>query len=122
LKAGIKQEISQRKQQLPLLFEQTEKVRWYLCEPTASVVNIVKTIYRPFNVRRYLEWEASVWEGRTEGWPDLRWDITVGVIAYARRQGHWRRVLLQSFSDKWDQSMMDAARAAALASVQTLSD
>jgi hypothetical protein len=42
--AGIKQEISQRKQQLPLHFEQTEKVRWYLCEPTASVVKFVKTI------------------------------------------------------------------------------
>jgi hypothetical protein len=43
------QDISQRKQQLPLLFEQTEKVRWYLCEPTTSVVKIVKTIYRLFN-------------------------------------------------------------------------
>jgi hypothetical protein len=73
-------------------------------------------------MRRYLEWEASVWEGWTEGWPDLRWDITAGVIAYAHRQVHWRRALLQSFSDKWDQSTMDAARAAALTSVQTLSD
>ena len=50
MKAGIKQEISQRKQQLPLHFEQTEKVRWYLCEPTASVVKFVKTIYRLFTV------------------------------------------------------------------------
>jgi hypothetical protein len=48
LKAGIKQEVSQRKQQLPLHFEQTEKVRWYLCEPTASVVKFVKTICRLF--------------------------------------------------------------------------
>jgi hypothetical protein len=49
LKAGIKQEVSQRKQQLPLHFEQTEKVRWYLCEPTTSVVKFVKTICRLFN-------------------------------------------------------------------------
>jgi hypothetical protein len=57
LKAGIKQEISQRKQQLPLLFEQTEKVCWYLCEPTASVVNIVKTIYQPFNTLNH----SAIW-------------------------------------------------------------
>jgi hypothetical protein len=73
-------------------------------------------------VRRYLEWEASVWEEWATGWPDLKWDIEPGVIAYAHRQAHWRRVMLKSFVDKWDKSAVEAAREAALQSASTECD
>jgi hypothetical protein len=73
-------------------------------------------------VRRYLEWEIDLWEGRSHGWFGLQPDIQAGIIGYAHRQAHWRGVLLKSFSDMWDQPAFEAARNAALESVVVLFD
>lgn len=71
-------------------------------------------------VRRYLQWAASEWESRAKGWIGLMPDIEAGLIAYAHRQAHWRRGLLNSFVAKWERPTADAAREAALESVTTL--
>ena len=70
-------------------------------------------------VRRYLEWEAAVWEGWAKGWLGLRWDIEAGVITYAHRQAHWCRVVLKAFSRKWDKLTADATCEVVLESLNT---
>jgi hypothetical protein len=63
-----------------------------------------------------------MWEGRAEGLSGLMPDIEAGAIAYAHHQAHWRRGLMKSFSDKWAQPTVEAAREAALENIGTLLD
>ena len=61
-------------------------------------------------VRKMLEWKASWWDNRQEGWPGLDAAASEGVRAYAARQASIQRNLHARFTRLWDQPLVPFTR------------
>ena len=57
-------------------------------------------------VRKTLEWRATWWEERSEGWDELDEATKEGVKAYASRQASIQRALHKQFSRLWDKPLI----------------
>jgi hypothetical protein len=61
-------------------------------------------------VRKTLEWKASWWDDRQEGWSGLDAAASEGVKAYAARQARIQRELHARFTRLWDQPLIPFTR------------
>lgn len=61
-------------------------------------------------VRKTLEWKASWWDDRQEGWLGLDAAASEGVKAYAARQARIQRDLHVRFTRLWDQPLVPFVR------------
>ena len=61
-------------------------------------------------VRKTLDWKASWWDDRQEGWSGLDAAASEGVKAYAARQARIQRDLHARFTRLWDQPLVPFVR------------
>ena len=61
-------------------------------------------------VRKTLEWKASWWDDRQEGWSGLDAAASEGVKAYAVRQARIQCELHVRFTRLWDQLLVPFTR------------
>ena len=61
-------------------------------------------------VRKTLDWKASWWDDRQEGWSGLDAAASEGVKAYAARQARIQRDLHTRFTRLWDQPLVPFVR------------
>ena len=57
-------------------------------------------------VRKTLEWKASWWDERRDGWPGLDDPMREGVRAYASRQASIQRALHERFTHLWERPLV----------------